>query len=218
MLIVLIAVVCKVLFVLLFRALKKKFIPAADYISAVEVAKRLQNDGFTPIINLLGEHCIDREKVEQTFRQYLYLIDALHKAGIKGKVSVKPTQLGLSISKEIYCDRLWQLARRAYNQKIPLEIDMKNVKCSNDALEVLKKIPGEYSVRQAAVAYQRRISGNNFIVQTFYGVRDDLKYKWRDKGFRVEVYVPVGAWYKVLPYIWRRLTNFLTCSYTLNIK
>lgn len=209
MYIVLIAVIWKALFILLFMALKKKFIPVADYISAVEVAGRLQNEGFTPVINLLGE---------RTFGQYLHLIDALHEAGIKGKISVKPTQLGLAISKEIYCDRVWQLARRAHNQKIPLEIDTESLKYRDDTLEVLKKIPGEYGVRQAAVAYQRRVSGNIFIIRTFYGIRDDLKNNWRDKGFRVEVYVPVGAWYKALPYFLRRLTNFLTCSYTLNIK
>lgn len=277
----------------------KKFIPATDYISAVEVAKRLQNEGFTPIINLLGEHCASREKVERTFRQYLYLVDALCEAGIKGKISVKPTQLGLAISREIYCDLIWRLSRRAHNQKILIEIDMESVKYLEDTLGVFQKIPGEYCVRQAIQAYlqrsrkdieefinrrqkvrlvkgayaegdlsksetrtqmknlverflvcgnepaiatikdeklindvfdfanQRGVSNNRFIIQTLYGVRNDLKNKWRDKGFRVEVYVPVGPWHKALPYIWRRikeiiknsnLTNFLTYPYTLNIR
>lgn len=272
----LIAIIWKGFFVLLLLALKKKFIPATDYMSAIEIARRLQNEGFTPIINLLGEHCADRKKVERTFKQYLYLVDTLRGAGIKGKISVKPTQLGLAISKEIYCEYIWRLARRTYNQKIPIEIDMENLKYLDDTLEVFRKIPGEYGVRQAIQVYfkrsgsdieefinrrrkvrlvkgayaegdlgksetrtqmknlaeqflvcgrepavatikdeeliddifkfasQRGVSNNRFIVQTLYGVRNDLKYKWRDKGFRVEVYVPVGPWYKALPYIWRR--------------
>ena len=273
----LLAVILKIFFVLFFLAVKKKFIPASNYILAVEVAKRLQSEGFTPIVNLLGEHCASREKVERTFRQYLYLVDALHQARIKGKISVKPTQLGLAISKEIYLDLIWRLSRRAHNQKIPLEIDMENVKYLADTLEVFQKIPGEYGVRQAIQAYLKRsrkdiekfishrskirlvkgayaegdfnksemkiqmkifaeqfllygnepaiatikdeelindvfefvnergVSKNRFIVQTLYGIGDDLKNKWRDNGFRVEVYVPVGPWHKVLPYIWRRI-------------
>ena len=278
----LLAVILKVFFVLLLLAIKKKFIPASNYISAVEVAKRLQNEGFTPIINLLGEHCASREKVERTFRQYLYLIDALYGAGIKGKISVKPTQLGLAISKEVYCERIVWLSRRAHNQKIPLEIDMESLEYLDDTLSVFLEIPGEYNVRQAIQAYLQRskkdikefinrrrkvrlvkgayaegdlsksetrtqmknlmeqfltcgiesaiatikdeklindifelvsrrgASNNRFVIQTLYGVRDDLKHKWRDKGFRVEVYVPVGPWHKALPYIWRRIKEVLT--------
>jgi len=50
---------------------------------------------------------------------------------------------------------------------------------------------------------------NRFIIQTLYGVSDNLKNKWRDEGFRVEVYVPIGPWHKALPYIWRRIKEIL---------
>lgn len=255
----------------------KKFIPAADYISAIEVARRLQNEGFVPIINLLGEHLTSREKIEQTFRNYLYLVDALSEAGIKGKISVKPTQFGLAISKEIYYDYIRRLSRRARNQKISVEIDMEDVKHLDNTLEVFQKIPGEYGIRQAIQAYLKRseedikkfiyhrqkvrlvkgayaegdlsksetrarmksfteqflahgielaiatikdkeliddivkiasrrgIPKDRFIIQTLYGIRNDLKYKWRDESFRVEVYFPVGQWHKALPYVWRRI-------------
>ncbi len=275
------AVILKVLFVLLLYSLKKKFIPASDYISAIKVAGRLQKEGFTPIINLLGEHCADRKKVEQTFRKYLFLIDALHEAGIKGKISIKPTQLGLIISKEIYCEYVRWLCRRARNQKIQVEIDMESAKYLDDTLEIFRKIPGAYCARQAIQAYLKRsekdikefigrcqkirlvkgayaegdlsksetrtrmknlaeqlllrgaepavatikdeeliddickfadwrgIPKNRFIIQTLYGVRNDLKNKWRDAGFRVEVYAPAGPWYKALPYIWRRIKEII---------
>jgi len=280
-LIILIWLMTKALLIPIFFILKKKFIPASDYMSAIKVAKRLQDDGFTPIINLLGEHCVSRKKIKQTFRQYLYLVDALCEAGIKGKISVKPTQLGLAISKEIYCEYIVWLSRRAHNQKISLEIDMENIKYLDSTLEAFLKIPGEYNVRQAIQAYLKRsekdarefiswrrkvrlargayaegdlnksetraqiknlaeqflvygnepaiatigneelindvfefasrrdISKDHFIIQTLYGARDDLKHKWRDKGFRVEVYVPVGSWHKALPYVWRRIKEIL---------
>ena len=94
-LIILIWLMTKALLIPIFFILKKKFIPASDYMSAIKVAKRLQDDGFTPIINLLGEHCVSRKKIKQTFRQYLYLVDALCEAGIKGKISVS-SPLGLA--------------------------------------------------------------------------------------------------------------------------
>ena len=277
----LLAVILKAFFALLLYSLKKKFIPASNYVSAVEVAKRLQDEGFTPIINLLGENYTNLKKIKQTFSQYIYLIDTLCQAGIKGKISVKPTQLGLIISKEIYCDLIWWLSRRAHNQKILIEIDMESVKYIDNTLEVFQRIPGEYNVRQAIQTYLKRskkdikefiscrrkvrlvkgaytegdlskpetqeqmknfteqfliygiepaiatikdeemingvfklidergISKNRFVIQTLYGIGDNLKNKWRDRGFRVEIYVPVGPWPKALPYIWRRIKEIL---------
>ena len=58
-------------------------------------------------------------------------------------------------------------------------------------------------------ASERGVSKNRFIIQTLYGVSDNLKNKWRDEGFRVEVYVPIGPWHKALPYIWRRIKEIL---------
>ena len=153
-------VVWSEIFLLLFLAslwaLKKKFIPASDVESAILVAKRIQEQGFTPVINLLGEHDHDRENVERTYRQYLHLIDRLHEEGIKGKISIKPTQLGLAISRELYRDYIFGLSRRAHRQSIPPEIDIEGLQYLDDTLGVFMEIPGEFLVRQAVQAYLKR--------------------------------------------------------------
>lgn len=259
----------------------KKFIPATDYISAIEVARRLQNEGFTPIINLLGEHYTDRKKVDTVVTQYKFLLSSLRNAGVRAKISIKPTQIGLEISKETYKFNIIQIIRRAHIENISLEIDIESFYYLNDTIDVFLEISGDFDVRQAIQAYlqrskkdikelisrrrkvrlvkgayaegdlsksetrtqmknfmeqlllcgnepaiatikdeelindifkfasQRGVSNNRFIIQTLYGVRNDLKNKWRNKGFRVEVYVPVGPWHKALPYIWRRVKEIL---------
>lgn len=278
----LILVVCLEVFVLLLCALKKQFIPASDYKSAIAVAKRIQDKGFVPIINLLGEHYTSRKKVDETINEYLYLIGLLHDAGIKAKISVKPTQIGLAIFKELYLYNILQIARRAHNHKIPLEIDVESLKYLDDTLSVFLEIPGEFLVRQAVQAYLKRskedigkligwhkkvrlvkgayaesdlskletraqmenfaeqllllgnepaiatirdkdligfltifhgenkIEKKQFIFQMLYGLSDEMKEVLRDLGFRIEVYVPIGHWYKALPYIYRRIKEILT--------
>lgn len=156
----LLIVVWSEIFLLLFLAslwsLKKRFIPASDVESAILVAKRIQEQGSTPVINLLGEHDHSRENIERTYRQYLHLIDRLHEEGIKGKISVKPTQLGLAISRELYRDYIFGLSRRAYRQGIPLEIDIESLQYLDDTLGVFMEIPGAFLVRQAVQAYLKR--------------------------------------------------------------
>lgn len=136
--------------------LKQKFIAAPDYQSAISAAFRLQSRGFVPVINLLGEHYTDRAKVEDTTTQYFFLIDLIKENKLIAKVSVKPTQIGLAISKELYSYNICRLARRAHNQKVPLEIDMEALKYLDDTLETYWEIPGEFDVRQAIQAYLKR--------------------------------------------------------------
>ncbi|MBI2446259.1 MAG: proline dehydrogenase family protein [Parcubacteria group bacterium] len=58
-------------------------------------------------------------------------------------------------------------------------------------------------------ASEHGVSKSRFIIQTLYGIGDELKKKWRDEGYGVEVYVPVGPWHKSLPYVWRRIKEIL---------
>ena len=126
--------------------LKRKFIAASNLHQAVRAAERLSQEGFTPIINLLGEHYHSREKIERTVDQYRYLIDLLAQSGIQGKISIKPTQIGLAFSKDLYHQNLIAILRRAntHNPRIQVEIDIENARYKHDTLGVFLEIPGEY--------------------------------------------------------------------------
>ena len=135
--------------------LKRKFIAAPNLHQAVRAAERLSQEGFTPIINLLGEHYHSREKIERTVDQYRYLIDLLAQSGIQGKISIKPTQIGLAFSKDLYHQNLIAILRRAntHNPRIQVEIDIENARYKHDTLGVFLEIPGEYDARQAVQVY-----------------------------------------------------------------
>lgn len=265
------------IFILSLYAFKKKFIPASDIESAIEVAKIIQEQGLMPVLSLLGEHYTSRKKVDKAVNKHRHLIGRLYDEKIKAKISVKPTQVGLAISREEYKFNILQIAKMAHREKVPLEIDVESLRYLDDTLGVFLEIPGEFLVRQAVQAYLRRskedvgkliggykkvrlvkgayaegdlnesetqaqmknlaeqllLCGNEpavatieneelidgifefadqrgipkdrFIIQTLYGVGDDLKRKWQDKGLRMEVYVPVGPGRKALPYLRRRV-------------
>src|SRR5206468_4877203 len=66
---------------------------------ALRVAKESNGRGMEAIINHLGERFFDRDRVEATTREYRRLLDAMQAHGIRGAISVKPTQFGLLIDK-----------------------------------------------------------------------------------------------------------------------
>jgi proline dehydrogenase len=151
-----IAAIWLIALIFLVMFFKTKFIAASDYKSAIPVAKRLSARGFVPVINLLGEHYADKRKIEETVVQYFFLVDAIRECGLNAKISIKPTQVGLMVSKDLYFYNISRIARRAHNQKVPLEIDMEGLRYLDDTLEIFYKIPGECDVRQAIQAYLGR--------------------------------------------------------------
>lgn len=148
-----------IVFMFLVYCLKIKFIPASDVESAIKVARRLQDEGFVPIINFLGEHYTTKTKVDEVVRKYSSLIDAIKEKDLRAKISVKPTQIGLAISEDFYFNNLHWLARHAYNRgtpleiRVPLEVDVENLKYLDATLKVFMKIPGYFDIRQAIQAY-----------------------------------------------------------------
>jgi len=74
---------------------------------ALRVAKDANRRGIDALVNHLGEHYHDKASVEATTREYLRLVSAMRVQGIRGHLSLKPTQFGVLI------DRSYALAQMA---------------------------------------------------------------------------------------------------------
>ncbi len=66
---------------------------------ALRVAKDANRRGIDALINHLGEHYHEKGPVEATTREYLRLVSAMRAQGIRGHVSLKPTQFGVLIER-----------------------------------------------------------------------------------------------------------------------
>src|SRR5437016_14306305 len=66
---------------------------------ALRVAKDGNARGIDALVNHLGEHYRDKTLVEATTREYLQVLASMSSGGIRGTVSLKPTQFGVLIDK-----------------------------------------------------------------------------------------------------------------------
>ena len=66
---------------------------------ALRVAKDANARGIDALVNHLGEHYRDKALVEATTREYLQVLASMSSGGIRGTVSLKPTQFGALIDK-----------------------------------------------------------------------------------------------------------------------
>ena len=77
------------------RRAVRRFMPGATLSDALDAAAPLQAVGIGTMYTRLGENLENLAEAEEVTAHYLDAIDQIVAAGIRGEISVKPTQLGL---------------------------------------------------------------------------------------------------------------------------
>ena len=91
---------------------------------ALAAARAANARGVGAIVNRLGEHHRELGPVEEDLREYVGLVRAMSDAGIRGCVSVKPTQFGMLIDREVALTRYLALLDATKSHGIRLWLDM----------------------------------------------------------------------------------------------
>src|SRR5262245_38536131 len=94
------------------------FMPGERLEDAMEAAAAQQQQGIGTIFTKLGENLTRIEEAEEVTQHYLAVMDRVNAAGLRAQISVKPTQLGLDLDKELCFRNLQRLRseeRRAGN-------------------------------------------------------------------------------------------------------
>ena len=90
---------------LLFK-LSKKWIAGYNIDDVLNYALKANERGIKSIINYLGEDFKNENYVKNTVIEYKNLIDKMRIANIQGSISIKPTQIGLSIDTDFCSNSL----------------------------------------------------------------------------------------------------------------
>jgi proline dehydrogenase len=142
---------------LLFRVAKKW---VAGYSADKAIAAALDTNsrhGMSAILNFLGENTTDAKMVDQTVTEYLSLMDLIYTRKVQGCVSVKPTQLGLSIDYNFCLQNFSRLAARARDLGQFMWIDMESFKFTEDTIAIYLELYKRYNMIGIAIqSYLRR--------------------------------------------------------------
>jgi proline dehydrogenase len=119
-----------------------RFMPGEEIDDALRAAARLKEDGFTSILTKLGENLTGVEEAEQVTQHYLDVFDRVAAAGLDAQVSVKPTQLGLDLDRELCQRNLERLLERAEQRDNFLWIDMESSPYVDPTIELYRRARG----------------------------------------------------------------------------
>ncbi|MGE0242660.1 MAG: proline dehydrogenase family protein [Nitrososphaeraceae archaeon] len=110
---------------LLFK-LSKKWIAGYNIDDALNYALNANERGIKSIINYLGEDFKNEQYVKNTVIEYKNLIDRMKIANTQGSISIKPTQIGLSIDTNFCSNQLKEIISSAKKNQIFIWLDMES--------------------------------------------------------------------------------------------
>jgi len=111
---------------------------------ALRVAKEANARGIDALLNHLGEHYRERAPVEATTREYVGLLTAMESQGIRGTVSLKPTQLGVLIDKAYALSQILPVLDVTKVQGRVLWLDMESASTTNDTIWIGERLLERY--------------------------------------------------------------------------
>jgi proline dehydrogenase len=115
------------------------FMPGERLEDAMAAAAAQQKQGIGTILTKLGENVTRVEEAEEVTRDYLDVLDTLKAAGLRAQISVKPTQLGLDLDKELCFRNLQRLVDRAAERENFVWIDMESSPYVDPTLDLYRR-------------------------------------------------------------------------------
>jgi proline dehydrogenase len=118
----------------------RRFIAGETVEEAIEAARSIEARGKTQTLDYLGESVGSIAAADHATREYLRIIDTVAAAGIGRNISLKLTQLGLTVDRATCVDNLRRILDTAGVHEFFVRIDMENSPYTQVTLDVFATI------------------------------------------------------------------------------
>jgi len=126
------------------RRAVSRFMPGESFEEMITAARATAADGLASLFTRLGENVTDIGEADAVAHHYLDGIDQLRSLNLDCEPSIKLTQLGLDIDRELAYAHLRDLAARAHAANNYLWVDMEQSSYVNITLALTKRLREEF--------------------------------------------------------------------------
>tara|TARA_A100001011_G_scaffold100200_1_gene105608 strand:+ start:556 stop:1455 length:900 start_codon:yes stop_codon:yes gene_type:complete len=169
----------------------KSYVAGYSSNEVLSIVEKLNGQGFSATIDILGEHVKDLDISKNITQQYCELFENINLKSIDSTISVKPTHIGLDISKNVVLENFNKIIEVARDKSNFLRIDMESSKNTDDTFEIYKSLKNRYpEVGVVLQAYLKRsiddienLAGPKFnarICKGIYKEDSEIAYKEKD--------------------------------------
>ncbi|MBW8722766.1 MAG: proline dehydrogenase family protein [Polaromonas sp.] len=166
----------------LIRKVSRRYIAGDTVADVIKRVAALNAAGFSATVDVLGETVESLSQADNTASEYLKVLEAIARDGLRANISVKPTALGLLLG-ATHCERnLECLLNAAKGHSTFVRIDMEDSSCTQREIDLLLRIKsrGYGNVGLVVQAYLKRTDND---ITPLLGTHENLRIC---KGIYVE--------------------------------
>ena len=121
-------------------AFARRFIAGETIEDVIAAVRQIEARGMFHTLDYLGESVRTLATAEAATRQYLTLIEEIHRAGVECNLSLKLTQLGLDVDRAICVDNLRRILAASERCACFVRIDMESSKDTETTLQIFETV------------------------------------------------------------------------------
>jgi len=139
----------------------KRFVAGESLEEALTASKDLCSQGRNVSLNHLGENVASEAAAREVCAGYIHMVEELHAKNLAGNISIKLTQLGLDIDKELCRSMAREIAARAAMLGRTIEMDMEGSAYTDFTLDIFESVQRELGNCGLAVQSYLYRTGND---------------------------------------------------------
>ena len=111
----------------------------------MNLVKDLNSKGIYATLDVLGESVKNKEDAEAAKNKCLIVLDTILENNLKANLSIKPTQMGLSIDEEFTFKQIDELVEKAKKINNFVRIDMEDSQYTDKTISLFEKLKKNYN-------------------------------------------------------------------------
>ena len=121
----------------------RRFVAGESLEEALTASRDLCSQGRNVSLNHLGENVTSEAAAREVCAGYIHMVEELHAKNLTGNISIKLTQLGLDIDKELCRSMAREIAARAATLGRSIEMDMEGSAYTDVTLDIFESVQRE---------------------------------------------------------------------------
>ncbi|MFI5252700.1 MAG: proline dehydrogenase family protein [Bacteroidota bacterium] len=143
----------------IIRHFANRYIAGEEITDAVQTVKKLNAEGCSATLDVLGEDITERHEATASRDKILEVLQTINKENLESNVSLKPTQLGLKLDKNFCLENAKMILQIAKDLNNFVRLDMEDSSCTDDIIWLYRELRKDFSNTGIVLqAYLRRTS------------------------------------------------------------
>jgi len=149
----------------------KQWIAGDSINDALKSSRTSYKNGRHAIVNKLGEYHTSKTQIKKTVKEYQKIVSSFRKWNIRGAISIKPTQVGLSISRKECIKNFQVIIKKASLSHIFVWIDMESSDHTDETIEIYYDLFARYERLGIAIQANLKRTKNDLMDLLTHGAK-----------------------------------------------